>query len=298
MKSPYRCYYRFSRPDLASQRILAISDIHFAGKLTANHRRVVDFAKQSKPNLIVVAGDTIDDAHALASDASNKELAGWFTELGKIAPVCVCFGNHDSYQKADKPVRVGRRKYKYITIGKSPLKECLANIKNIHVLDNGVFEDKQNYVFGLSMPPEYYDTPAHPYSEDKEVLLKELKKNAARLKNLPKNKTKIILMHSPTYLTDPDIRKYLSEFDFVFAGHMHNGVVPPILQKVWRGHRGFITATKKFFADQNTRLGLYGDKLIVLGAVTTIPPNAKGLKLFGVVFPANVAVVEINHEKK
>ena len=228
-------------------------------------------------------------------------MTGWrilFTKKRDGKLHFVCFGNHDSYQKAGKPVRVGRRKYKYITIGESPLKECLANIKNIHVLDNGVFEDKQSYVFGLSMPSEYYDTPAHPYSEDKEVLLKELKKNAARLKNLPKNKVKIILIHSPTCLTDPDVCKYLNEFDFVFAGHMHNGIVPPILQKIWRGHRGFVTATKKFFADQNTRLGLYGDKLIVLGAVTTIPPNVKGHKLFDVVFPANAAIVEIGREKK
>ena len=297
MKSLYCSHYSFYRSDLAPQKILAISDIHFAGELTKNHRRVSDFAKQSKPNLIVVPGDIIDNIGALASDASKKEFKNWFAELGKIAPVCICLGNHDPYYEIDNPVRIGRRKYIYDTVEESPLIECLAGVKNVHVLDNGVFENEQNYAFGLSMPPEYYDTPAHPYTEDKKILINELRKNAARLKNLPKNKAKIFLMHSPTYLADSDVCKYLDEFDFVFAGHMHNGVVPPILQEIWRGHRGFVTATKKIFANQNTRLGLYGGKPVVLGAVTTVTPKAKEYGLIDAIFPANVALVEISHKK-
>ncbi len=296
MKSLYHCRYRFYKHALTPQKILAISDVHFAGEINDHHRRAANFARQSKPDLIVVTGDIINNVYAVKNQEQQQNLRDWFLELGKIAPVCACLGNHDSYEYLkDRPVRVGRRKYNYAARNNSPLIECLANLDNVHLLVNEVYEDKNNYVFGLSVPPDYYDSPMHPGVEKKELLIEELKRYKKLLQNLPNGKAKIFLVHSPIYLTDLEVRKYLNEFDFILAGHMHNGVVPPILHELWRGHRGITTADKHLFANQNTRLGLYDDKFIELGAVVTISRKMKTFGVFNTFFPTNVATIEISH---
>lgn len=293
MKTLYYCRYRFNKPALPPQKILAISDVHFVDELTKKHQRALDFAKETSPNLIVVTGDIIDNIHVLKNTENKKVLKNWFEQLGKIAPVCISLGNHDSYrEKSGKPTKVGFRKYHYISDQKSPLPEYLANIPNVYLLDNNFYEDKSNFVFGLSLPPDYYDTPAHPGTEDRKVLLETLRKNADHFKKMPANKTKILLVHSPIYMTDPDVREYLDEFDFILAGHMHNGVVPPVLQEIWPGHRGIFTANKRLFANQNTRLGLYDNKFIALGAIITMPD-----KKLDALFPTNVATIETGHNK-
>lgn len=297
MKSLYFSHYFFYRSDLPEQKILAISDIHFSGPITPNQSRTLNFAKHTNPDLIVITGDIINNTHVLENDENKKVIREWFAELGKVAPVFVSLGNHDFFREAESPVKVGRRKYRYEYVEKSPLIKCLADIKNIHILDGSASYTEHSFVFGLSLPTDYYDAPSHSGQEKKESLLKSLDEHIENLRNLPPDKAKILLVHSPTFLTDPDIKARLSEFDLVFAGHMHNGMVPPVLQEIWRGRRGVITATKSFFKNQNTRLGLYGDKLIVLGAVNATPQKLRIHKVLDAFFPANAALVEISHKK-
>ena len=110
--------------------------------------------------------------------------------------------------------------------------------------------------------------------------------------NSSKKKTKIMLVHSPVHITNEAVKEKLKEFDFIFAGHMHNGVVPPLLNEVWRGHSGILTPSKHLFTNHNTRTGLYDNQLIVLGAVTTIQKGAGALHVFNRAFPTNYATIE------
>ena len=123
-------------------------------------------------------------------------------------------------------------------------------------------------------------------------MLRELDKYAEKLKDLPDNKTKILLAHSPVYFADSDVRARLKEFDLVFAGHTHNGAVPPGLQEIWRGKRGIMSPHKRILSRQIQRIGLYKNQLIVLGAITTIT----GSELADSAFPTNVATIEVVNE--
>lgn len=290
MKSIYHCDYKFYRSDLKSQKLLAFSDIHFDGKLTKSHVRLLDFTKREKPDYILIAGDIIENIHVAESSEAVGILRNFFTELSKVAPVCVGLGNHDSYRKI-KPFRPkgSWHKINYVSEESSPLGEILKDIPNVFLLDNASFEDDSVFVFGLSLPADYYENENHPGLEKKEVLMDELNKLSEKMTNLPARKTKILLAHSPFYFTDSDVREKLSEFDFIFAGHTHNGAVPPVLQEVWRGKRGIISPHKRILSKQITRMGLYKNQLIVLGAVTTI--SASGF--LNSAFPTNVATVEI-----
>ena len=293
MKSIYHCEYTFYRNDLKPQKLLAISDIHFVNKINKNHQRVLSFIKQEAPDYILISGDIIDNIHVAESPIAVESLRKIFTELGKVAPVCLCLGNHDSYRavKAFRP-KGSWHKIRHVSEKTSPLKNLIQDIPNIHLLENDSFEDDSVYVFGLSLPVDYYENEDHPGLEKKEVLLDEIDRLSSKLSNLPANKPKILLVHSPFYFADPDAKKRLSEFDFILAGHTHNGLVPPGFQEIWRGHRGIVTPHKRILSRQIQRIGLYKNQLIILGAVTTVTAS----EFLDSAFPTNVATIRIVNE--
>ncbi len=294
MKLIYHCNYKFYRSDLKPQKFLAISDIHFVDKINKNHQRVLSFIKNEKPDYILISGDSINHIHVAESPSAVKLLREFFTKLGKIAPVCLCLGNHDSFRKI-KPFRPKGYWHKigYVSEKSSPLKNLIGDISNIHLLENDSYEDDSVFVFGFSLPADYYENVDHPGLEKKEVLIEELDRLSKKISNLPVNKPKILLAHSPFYFADPDVKERLSEFDFILTGHTHNGVVPPVLHEIWRGRRGILLPYKRILSRQIARIGFYKNQLIVLGAVTTIVTSG----LLNSAFPTNVATIEIVNEK-
>ena len=294
MKSIYHCNYKFYRSDLKPQKFLAISDIHFVDKINKDHQRALSFIKQEAPDYILISGDTIDNIHVAESPDAVKLLREFFTKLGQIAPVCLCLGNHDSFRRI-KPFRPkgSWHKINYISEKSSPLKNLIGDIPNIHLLENESYEDDSICVFGFSLPADYYENAEHPGLEKKEVLLNELDRLKDKITNLPNKKPRILLAHSPFYFADTDVKERLSEFDFILTGHTHNGVVPPVLQEIWRGRRGILSPHKRILSRQIARIGLYKNQLIVLGAVTTIAASG----LLDSAFPTNVATIEIINDK-
>ena len=61
------------------------------------------------------------------------------------------------------------------------------------------------------------------------------------------NKLNVLLMHSPILIGEKTIKKELSKYDIVLSGHMHNGVVPPILDELFDNNIGIIAPNKKVF---------------------------------------------------
>lgn len=303
MNTFYHVRYRFYRPSQKEHKIFAISDIHFSRKTTTNLTKIVKAAEQESPTIITISGDIIDNLDNIKSASEQERLKNWLTKLAHIAPVCICLGNHDFYRKPAN-FKSGLSDRGYIAEKNQDYIDLVNSIENVHLLDNAVYEDKEFYVCGLTLPPEYYhfdyinerhSTITDPGSEDIDVLSSQI--DLIKTTNLPKHKTKILLVHSPALLTRPSIAPRLAEFDFVFAGHMHNGVVPPLINEIWRGHHGIITPSRHLFADQNTRIGYYAENLIVLGAVTTIQGGAKPLGWLNRAFPINYTTVETSHNE-
>ncbi|MBP5634599.1 metallophosphoesterase [Candidatus Saccharibacteria bacterium] len=294
MKATYHSSYRFFKPEQKPGTIVALSDVHFPGRVTADMHRALMFAKEQSPNLIVIPGDLVDNLDAVSCETERIALRRWLEKLGQIAPVCLCIGNHDFYYK--KPnFRSGLAGYGYASRQPDDLLALVNSIPNVHFLDNEFYMDARYCVYSLTLPPEYYDCELHPGSEDFKVFIDALKKVSYAFEKLPKRKTKILLVHSPAFLKEKAIRKHLNNFDFILAGHMHNGVVPPLLHEIWRSHAGIATPDKKFFRDHNCRLGLYDDQFICLGAVTTVHKGSKPLGWANSFFPTYVATIKVGH---
>lgn len=290
MKSFYHSYYRFYKPQLPTCKILALSDIHFCPEITKNLERLAAKIESEKPGIIVISGDLLDNLDTVAKTADRAFFKAWLERLGRVAPVCACLGNHDFYFKPPNFKSAISKTHGYQARRDEDLYAELNALDNFYLLDNSAFENEQFYVFGLTLPEPYYR------DDEIETLLTEQLDTVAPLwQKLPAHKTKILLVHSPVFLNKSAVKEKYAGFDYVFAGHMHNGIVPPLLQEVWRGHSGIVTPSKQFFKDANTRLGLYNDRLIGLGAVTTVQKGAKPFGIFNGLYPTYFATVENSH---
>lgn len=136
-------------------------------------------------------------------------------------------------------------------------------------------------------------------TEDKEIMLKELKTLQKELiHNLPQNKLKLALIHSPIHLTAPEIKLELAEFDYFLSGHMHNGCVPPILYEFWNSSRGFIAPNKSIFPEnERNTLITKNDKLIVNSPLTMFQNCSGKMQLFNFLYPAYITTLNVTPDK-
>ena len=165
-------------------------------------------------------------------------------------------------------------------------------------MDNQIYEDDNIYCLGYTQSPVYYEKKEGK-SDNLAVMLDELANLPKKyLYHLPQNKLKFALIHSPVYLNDSEIKYRLREFDYFISGHMHNGVVPPVLDELLSGSHGIISPTKKW-APNNSRntLRTYADKLLVVGALTTFHECIKPLDKLNAFFPSYLALMEFTTKK-
>ena len=304
MKCFYHTSYKFYGPKYKEGlKFFLISDIHFTKDISAEMLdAVLKHAEKQHPDYILISGDTVNSLDEVDNKSVSKRLLAWFLRLGQIAPVFISLGNHDFY-------RTGPDKSKkwYPEHPTALIKE-LNSLDNVHVLDNSAYEDKNVYLFGFTQTPEYYQfdkdenhssTLLHPGHEDKNIMIYDFHQLDHKLiQKLPKNKAKIAIIHSPIFLEDPEIASYLSEFDFFVSGHMHNGVVPPVVSDFWRNDRGILAPGKGLFPHHaRSRITKNGQKSIILGAVSTIPSCNKLFIQLNKTFPVYTASLEFSHHE-
>ena len=303
MKCFYHTSYKFYKPKCKDGlKFFLISDVHFTPKISADMlNAVIEQAKSQNPNYILISGDIINSLDCVNPGNNLKRFIAWLDRLGQIAPTIISLGNHDFYRK--NPTGKG---HKWFAETPSALVNAINDIDNVQVLDNSVYEDKNVYIFGLTQTPEYYQfdkdddhsaTILHPGHEDKSIMLYDLHQLDHKLiQKLPKHKAKIALIHSPIFLDDQEIQSYLYEFDFFISGHMHNGVVPPILSDFWRNDRGILAPGKGLFPRRaRSRITSPNEKSIILGAISTIPSTNKSFMALNKAFPVYTASLELTH---
>ena len=105
-------------------------------------------------------------------------------------------------------------------------------------------------------------------------------------------------MHSPILIGERSIKKELSKYDIVLSGHMHNGVVPPIIDELFDNNRGIIAPNKRIFP-KNARGVIKDNNIIVISSgVTKISSSAgKALKWLDIFFPIGINYIEISKAK-
>ena len=117
------------------------------------------------------------------------------------------------------------------------------------------------------------------------------------------DKYNILLCHSPVNVLDDEVlekTKLLSNIDLILSGHMHNGMVPPILEKIWKGNSGIITPSKKLYPKAKTTRGIIKKQnkvLIISGGITKLSfSSPEILHPFNEFYPMNMEIIDI--EKK
>ena len=260
-------------------KICVVSDIHFSYQVKDNKLdALIKKLRERNPDYIFLPGDLVDSNDMIFDPAEEKRLLNFLENLGKIGKLIISQGNHDVYKKASKAYRK-KTGDTWELFENTAFTNKLRKLKNVVYLDNEKYEDKNIFVLGLTQSPNYYNffnqkrkvTIFNPVNENVEIFLKELDAlDKKLLTNLPKNKLKFALIHSPVALNDLRAKAKLKEFNYFISGHMHNGIIPPILDELSRTTRGIVSPTRNLFPSniRNT-IKTPEDKNIVAGAITT-----------------------------
>lgn len=257
-----------------------IGDIHYNETTSTKKLEYIKYAiEDAHPDYIFITGDLLDRPKITKNKEKIKLLVSWLNSLGNIAKVFISLGNHDIILEED---------YKFFN--------KLNDINNIYVLNNQSYEDKNIFISGFTLPTNYYyNTEKH---EDENALLETLQNNFNLVTNLPKKKYKVALIHSPILLSEKKVVEKLKEYDLILSGHMHNGLIPRILDKIIKNNYGLISPDKRFFA-KNTR-GKIKTKyytIIITGGITKLSTSStKILSKLNGLYPISINKITVKGE--
>ncbi len=258
-----------------------IGDIHYNETTSTKKLEYIKYAiEDAHPDYIFITGDLLDRPKITKNKEKIKLLVSWLNSLGNIAKVFISLGNHDIILEED---------YKFFN--------KLNDINNIYVLNNQSYEDEKVFISGFTLPTNYYyNIEKH---EDENALLETLQNNFNLVTNLPKKKYKVALIHSPILLSEKKVIEKLKEYDLVLSGHMHNGLIPRILDKIIKNNYGLISPDKRLFA-KNTR-GKIKTKyytIIITGGITKLSPSStKILSKLNGLYPISINKITVKGEK-
>lgn len=290
----------------SSPKICILSDIHFSSQVKDKRlNSITEKIRERNPDYIFIPGDLVDSNDMIAKASEENRLLNWLKSLGEITTVIISKGNHDFYKKPDKKLRF---KDDWDICSNSAFVKKVNQLENVHYLDNESYEDKEIYVFGFTLKPEYYSffdlkrrvTIFHPTNENLNEFLKELDDIDQKLiTNLPKDKLKFILVHSPVYLNEYRVQAELEEFDFFVSGHMHNGIVPPVIDELWRSSTGFVSPTHNMLPRNiRTTSKTINNKMVIAGAVTTWHECGGLLHNFNAFYPTYFMTLEFTKSSR
>jgi len=292
-------YSKISQP-----RICVLSDIHFSDQVK-NKRldAIMNKMREKKPDYIFIPGDLIDSNDMISDSKEEERLLNWLKGLGEIATVIISVGNHDVCKK---PNVKNRLKGDWEVYENHKFLEKVNALENVFYLNDEKYEDSKIYVLGFTLSPNYYNflgqraSVLHPVHEKLDEILSELDNIDQKLiTNLPKNKLKFLLIHSPVFLTDHRVKAELAEFDYFVSGHMHNGIVPPVIDELWRSSTGFVSPTHNMLPRNiRTTKKTVADKMIIAGAVTTWHECSGPLHNLNAFYPTYFMTLEFtkNHQ--
>lgn len=258
-----------------------IGDIHYNETTSTKKLEYIKYAiEDAHPDYIFITGDLLDRPKITKNKEKIKLLVSWLNSLGNIAKVFISLGNHDIILEED---------YKFFN--------KLNDINNIYVLNNQSYEDENVFISGFTLPTNYYyNIEKH---EDEDALLETLQNNFNLVTNLPKKKYKVALIHSPILLSEKKVIEKLKEYDLILSGHMHNGLILRILDKIIKNNYGLISPDKRLFA-KNTR-GKIKTKyytIIITGGITKLSPSStKILSKLNGLYPISINKITVKGEK-
>ena len=295
----YKLYNRKTNDEF---RICLMNDLHFSeGTTNEKLKMILEKLEKLEPNYTMIPGDLIDSINVLDDLENKKRLLIWLKEIGQLSKTFVSLGSHDYCRKHEtEKNKLLKWQYDY------PYEffDEVNDQPNVHVLNNKSFEDSKIFVTGYTQSMHYFNPIIDKRKrifdkniENKELMLEELKKLRETIINIPKDKVNFIMVHSPVYLKDYDIEELLKGYDYYISGHMHNGMVPPILNEIWMSNRGIIAPSRDLFP-KNSRntFKQKEDKLIVNAPLTTFHENHGMFSKFNFLYPSYISVIDFSKD--
>ena len=219
----------YSNNTLKDIIICHISDIHFY-----TNTKVIDLNKIKKEiikinsDYLLITGDIIDYPDITKNRNKINDLLVFLTDIASEHKVIISLGNHDIIVDND---------YKFFN--------KLNDLYNIYFLNNDKYIDDNICIVGFTLPNNYYYNITKDESVD--MLLNYLDEHSLLLDNLPKNLPKVAMVHSPLLLTNELVLNKFKDYDLILSGHTHNGMVPEILNFLFKGNMGIISPRKTLF---------------------------------------------------
>ena len=261
------------------------ADIHFNENTSKKDLdKLYVTIKNIKPDYLMITGDIVDIAEITRNYDKIKELVTVLANIGKLTKVLISIGNHDVLCNSD---------YSFF--------RKLDDLYNIYVLDNKCYEDEYIYVAGFTLPMEYYYNIYK--QENEEVLINYLDLRIDLTKNLPINKPKVALIHSPIRLTNDEVIKRLNNYDLILCGHTHNGMVPDFLDSLFKDNMGLFAPNKKLFPEIAKgkiikNIGKKEINIIINGGYTKISKKSgKMLSYFNFIYNKSVNKILIKKKR-
>ena len=268
-------------------KICLIADIHFSYKFKSNiFQKIINNISKNKPDYICIAGDIIDYTE-IENIENINELYNFFKELGKISKTIIVLGNHDiTSVKRDKNGTIS----KYINKYPNSLVKNIKKIKNVTLLVNEIYEDKDIRFIGYEESYEaHYDK-----KNGHKIAINEINQLISKIDN---KKFNVLLSHNPLYLTNKIVYKNINNFkklNLILSGHTHNGMLPNFIKT----NTLLISPTKKWFVkDGRGHIVKDGVDIIVTGGVTKLSERSKIFSMFNFVYDINVDYIIIGGNK-
>lgn len=273
-------------------KILSIGDIHLSKNVELESiDKILKVIEMNKPNYIFILGDTVDTTDELSSYKKRLlELEVLLNNCNNFAPTIIILGNHDiDYDKENGETKVHDmwEKYNYL-------------LPNIHLLNDSTYLDDNLFIGGYTQKGEVYNVK-NTDCEDDVSFYKDLSQRNELIKNIPSDKCKIFLTHSPESIKSFINQELLKEYDLIYTAHYHDGVVPTFLEGLFPRNSGLLTPKRKKFPSEARgiiRLDT-GSYLIYNGGWTKIPATAKDfMQKFDKYFHRDIDVTTIGNNNE
>ena len=214
-------YYDMGNVDI---NMMVFGDLHYSDKFNDKKLDLI-YNELISSEYIFIAGDILDSTDVVNNIDKRDKLIKFLEKVGKKHKVFITLGNHDL---------AIRNKHKKAKDDNNEFWLEVSRIDGIYLSRyNNYYEDDKIIVYLLEQDYDYYYKNKH---ESKELLLDRIKKDKILFNNMDSNKIKIVLCHSPINMIDNDISNELKDFNFIFCGHMHNGMMPYYLDKIIKGN--------------------------------------------------------------
>ena len=270
------------------------SDIHKSNTVSKEKLyNIIDFINDSNTDYVGIGGDLIDLTNDFKDNKEEKRiLINWLKDISSNYKTLISLGNHDFLKKTNN-----NYEYEYL----KDFWEEINSINNIYLSHfTRTYVDNNVYIYMPELDYQYYENTTH--DEDINVLIKTLKDDKDIITNLNPYKIKIMMIHSPYLLDNKEVLEYIKEFDIILSGHMHNGLVLPLIGKIIKNNRGIVTPCGKLFKDNCRGVKILEiDKkqiyLIISGGITKLSKNSGLLNRFDSIYPSNIENVRILSKK-